>query len=87
MFENVASAAPQKHPLVWAGLKGILLGVGVFFGAFFLSLPITIPWSKHFWAGDGQAVLGGIGVSVLFAIASAISAAIYVLRRATQSKS
>jgi hypothetical protein len=39
------------------------------FPAFFLSLLITIPWSKHYWAGEGQAVLGGTAISFYFGIA------------------
>ena len=69
MFENIESTTPQRHWLLWGSLKAIILGVVCFFLAFFLSLLITIPWSKHYWAGDGQAVLGGIAVSFIFGIA------------------
>ncbi len=84
MFENIKSTTPEKYWLLWASLKAIILAVVCFFLAFFLSLLITIPWSKHYWAGDGQAVLGGMAVSFIVGIASAIAAAAYVLRRTTQ---
>lgn len=86
MFENIESAIPPKYPLLWASLRAILLGGGSFFPAFFLSLLITIPWSKHYWAGDGQAVLGGMAVSFFFAIAFAVSTAIFVLWRAIRGE-
>jgi nitrate reductase gamma subunit len=81
MFENIESATPEKHPLFWASLKATMFGILCFFPAFFLSLLVTIPWSKHYWAGEGQAVLGGLAVSFYFGIAFAIAALIYMLRR------
>ncbi len=27
MFENIESAAPEKHPLFWASLKATMLGI------------------------------------------------------------
>jgi hypothetical protein len=66
MFENVESAKPERHWLLWAGLKAIGLGIACFFPAFFLSLLITIPWSKHYWAGEGQAGAGRFGAQLLF---------------------
>jgi nitrate reductase gamma subunit len=83
MSENIESTT-ERYWLLWASLKAIILGVVCFFLALFLSLLITIPWSKHYWAGDGQAVLGGMAVSLIFGIASAIAAAIYMLRRTIQ---
>jgi nitrate reductase gamma subunit len=84
MFENIDSTTPERYWLLWASLKAIILGVVCFFLGLFLSLLITIPWSKHYWAGDGQAVLGGMAVSFIFGIASAIAAASYMLRRTIQ---
>jgi|GEM_PF-5240113 len=81
MFESIESTVPERYWLLWASLKAIILGVACFFSAFFLSLLITIPWSKYYWAGDGQAVLGGMAISFIFGIASAIVAPTYVLRR------
>jgi len=86
MFDNIESATPERHWLLWASLKGILLGVACFVPAFFLSLLITIPWSKHYWAGEGQAVLGGLAISFYFGIACAIGAAVHTLRQAIRSK-
>jgi hypothetical protein len=63
MFENIDSAKPEKHWLLWASLKAIGSGFACFLLAFFLSLLITIPWSKHYWAGEAQAVLGGFVLS------------------------
>ena len=51
-IENIDSANPEKHWLLWASLKATGLGFACFFPAFFLSLLITIPWSKHYWAGE-----------------------------------
>jgi len=85
MFENIESGKPERLWLLWACLKAIGLGIACFFPAFFLSLLITIPWSKHYWAGDGQAVLGGLALSFYFGIASAIAAAVYMLRRTIRS--
>jgi len=84
MFEHTESTAPKSYSLLWAGLKSVALGVACFFPSFLLSLLITIPWSKHYWAGDGQAVLGGLAVSFFFGIASAFVVALYTLRRTTQ---
>ena len=81
MFENIESAKPERFWLMWASLQAIALGIAFFFATFFLSLLITIPWSKHFWAGEAQAVLGGLGFSFYFGIASGIVAALYILRR------
>lgn len=86
MFENIDYAKPERHWLLWTSLKAIGLGIACFFPAFFLSLLITIPWSKHYWAGDGQAVLGGLALSFYFGIASGIAGAVYILRRAIRSK-
>lgn len=86
MFENLASTAPQKYWWAWAALKAIVLGTASFFLAFPLSMLITIPWSKHYWAGDGQAVLGGLAVSFLLGVASAVLTAIYALRRSVRGK-
>jgi hypothetical protein len=85
MFEHLDSAAPDKYWLLRASLNAIASGIGCFFAAFFLSLLVTIPWSKHYWAGDGQAVLGGMAVSFFFAVACTIAAAVYVFRRAMRS--
>jgi len=85
MFENIESATPERYWLFWASLRGLVLGVACFFPAFFLSLLITIPWSKHYWAGEGQAVLGGMAISFYFGIACAVAAAVYMLRRAIRS--
>lgn len=85
MFENIDSSKAGSHWLLWGGLKAIGLGIACFFPAFFLSLLITIPWSKHYWAGDGQAVLGGLGLSFYFGIATGIAVAVYTLRRTIRS--
>ena len=81
MFEHTDSAKPERHRLLWASLKAIGMGVVCFFLAFFLSLLITIPWSKHYWAGEAQAVLGGLAFSFYFGIASGTIAAVYIFRR------
>jgi hypothetical protein len=85
MFENIDSPKPERHGFLWASLKAIGLGIACFFPAFFLSLLITIPWSKHYWAGESQAVLGGLALSFYFGIASGIIAAVYILRRTMRS--
>ena len=86
MFENIDSAKPEKHWLLWASLKAIGSGFACFLLAFFLSLLITIPWSKHYWAGEAQAVLGGFALSFYFGIASGTTAAVYILRRTIRSR-
>jgi len=85
MFENIDSAKPGRHWLLWASLKAIGLGGVCFFLAFFLSLLITIPWSKHYWAGEAQAVLGGLALSFYFGIASGTIAAVFIFRRIIRS--
>lgn len=85
MFENVDSAKPERQWLLWARLKAICLGIACFFPAFFLSLLITILWSKHHWAGEGQAVLGGLKLSSYFGIASGVVVAVSMLRRTIRS--
>src|SRR6266576_1124511 len=85
MFENIHSAKPERHWLLWTSLKAIGLGIACFFPAFFLSLLITIPWSKYHWAGEGQAVLGGMALSFYFGIASGLTAAVYILTRTIRS--
>jgi hypothetical protein len=86
MFENIDSAKPEKHWLLRASLKAIGSGFACFLLAFFLSLLITIPWSKHYWAGEAQAVLGGFALSFYFGLASGITAAVYILRRTIRSR-
>jgi hypothetical protein len=81
----VDSAKPERHWLLWACLKAIGLGIACFFLASLLSLPITIPWSKHYWAGEAQAALGGLALSFYFGIASGITAAVYILGRTMRS--
>jgi hypothetical protein len=78
MFDSMGS---EKRMWEWARVKALILGILSFIPAFFLSLPITIPWSKHYWAGDGQSVLGGIAVSFWSGIAFAVAASIYMLSR------
>jgi len=85
MFENIDSSKAGSHWLLWGGLKAIGLGIACFILAFFLSLLITVPWSKHHWAGEAQAVLSGMAVSFYFGIASGIAAAVYILRRIIRS--
>jgi nitrate reductase gamma subunit len=85
MFENIDSAKPGRHWLLWGSLKAIGLGIACFLLAFFLSLLITIPWSQHYWAGEAQAELGGLVLSFYFGIASGIAAAVYILRRIIRS--
>lgn len=84
MFENIDGVKPERHWLLW-GLKAIGLGIAYVFPAFFLSLLITIPWSKYYWPGEAQAVLGGLALSFYFGIASGIIAADYILRRTIRS--
>jgi len=81
MFDSIES---EKRVLLWARVRALILGIISFIPAFFLSLLVTIPWSKHYWAGDGQAVLGGIAVSFWFGIAFAVAASIYMLSRTKQ---
>jgi hypothetical protein len=85
MFENIDSAKPGRHWLLWASLTAIGLGGVCFFLAFFLSLLITIPWSKHYWAGEAQAVLGGLALTFYFGIASGTIAAVFIFRRIIRS--
>jgi hypothetical protein len=61
----------KNRSLMLARVRAIILGIACLFPAFFVSLLITIPWSKHYWAGDGQAVLGGLAISFDFGIVSA----------------
>jgi hypothetical protein len=69
----------ERRSLFWDCCKAILKGVGFFFPAFFLSLFVTIPWSRHYWAGEAQAPLGGIAVSFYIGILAAILCLIYLL--------
>jgi hypothetical protein len=50
IFENIGSTTPEKYWLLWASPKTTIVGVICFFLALYLSLLITIPWSKHYWA-------------------------------------
>ena len=86
MFENIDSAKLERHWWLWASLKAIGLGIACFFPAFFLSLLITIPWSKHYWAGEAQAVLGGLALSFYFGIASGLTTTFYILRRTIRNR-
>jgi len=72
MCTNSRRAKPERHWLQWASVKAIGLGIACFFPAFVFSLLITIPWSKHYWAGEAQAVLGGLALSFYFGIAFGI---------------
>ncbi len=73
MPEKKEKGAVQSRPSPWARVKALILGIAYFFPAFFLSFLVTIPWSKHHWAEEGQAVLGGIAVSFWFGIPFAIA--------------
>ena len=59
----------------------MLIGSTLFFPAFVLSLPVTMIWAKHLYAGDAQGPLGGIGISFLFGIAIAVLGSIHRVRK------
>lgn len=62
--------------------RAVLMGIVIFFAAFFLSLPLTVTWARRHWPGDGQAVLGAFWPSVGIAAISAICCSIYLLMKA-----
>ncbi len=60
-------------------LKALAGGVACFFLGFFLSLFVTVPWARHQWPGDGQAVLGAFWPSGYAGIVLAIAGTIILL--------
>jgi hypothetical protein len=78
----MSDSGDESYLSFWATLGAIARGLLFFVPGVLLSLPITIPWSKHYWAGDGQAVLGGMMVSVYIGIISAVGGCIYMIQRA-----
>lgn len=80
-LRDMGGLASKVGSFLWSSLKAVTVAVACFLLAFSLSLLITVPWSRHYWAGDGQAVLGGVAVSFFLGIASAIGGSIYLFRR------
>jgi hypothetical protein len=71
----------QKLSLGRQRIRAAISGVSFFFPAFVLSLPLTIPWARHQWPGDGQAVVGAFWPSVGIALISATCRSIYLLMK------
>jgi hypothetical protein len=76
---NMDSISGGNRSSLWARVRAIILGVACFFPASAIAILITNPLSKHYWPGDGQALLWSLAVSFLFGIVFAIAASIYML--------
>jgi hypothetical protein len=62
-------------------LRPALLGIGCFFPAVLLSLPLTILWARHTWPGDGQKYFAALQVSLCIGLAAAIVGCAVLLKK------
>lgn len=63
----------------WTGVRErrgatyrVLIGVGLFFPAALLSLPLTIAYANHVWPGDGQSALAALIWSLCIGVAATL---------------
>jgi hypothetical protein len=64
----------------------VVTGVLFFFPGFVFSLPITTFWAVHYYAGEAQAVLGGLFPSFIIGIVAAVACTIHLLRKPNPKK-
>ena len=58
-------------------VRVLVTGVGAFFLGSFISLPVTVLWARHQYAGEAQAPLAGIAVSFYIGLAAGIVGLIF----------
>lgn len=73
------SSGGRSHRNTWA--TPIVIGVGCFFPAFLVSLPVTLFWARHAWPGDGQSELVAVEVSMYVGIAAEIVVGVVLFMR------
>jgi hypothetical protein len=66
--------------------RALITGIGFFFPAFLLSLPVTCTWADHRWPGDGQAILAALPPSFAIAFISSVICCVYLLRKVGQEQ-
>ena len=81
MAMSILAAAPKKPSFLWGRVRAVTTGVLFFFPGFLLSLFVTVPWAKHYWAGEAQAVLGAFWPSVIIGLFAAIICSVWLLKR------
>jgi hypothetical protein len=62
-------------------LRAVVLGAGFFFPGFVFSLPLTLFWANHHWAGEAQSELPALEVSFYIGIAAALICFLTLLKR------
>ncbi len=84
MFEIYKTSRATR---VLERVRAVFMGLLLFFPAFLLSLPITMIWAKHLYAGEAQGPLGGFGISFLFGIVVAALGSAYLVHRVNRNVS
>ena len=62
-------------------VRALVLGAGFFFPGFVFSLPLTLLWANHHWAGEAQSELPAFEVSFYIGIAASLICFITLLNR------
>jgi hypothetical protein len=79
--------APTKpRSMLRARFRAIFTGIAFFFPAFIISLPVTVTWANHHWAGEAQASLGAIYPSFVIGVLAAIWCTIHLLGKVNLAK-
>ena len=80
-FRFLRFALSGKAPLIDDSFRTLLLGAGCFFPGFVFSLPLTLFWAEHHWAGKAQSSLPAMEVSVYVGISAAVVGCIVLFKR------
>ncbi len=84
-YLTYARSGKSKESKRW--VRVLILGIGSFFPGFVFSLPLTTFWADHYYGGDAQAPVEGVGPSFVIGILSSIACTVYQLRKQkTQSR-
>lgn len=80
-FRFLRFAFSGKAPIIHDAFRTLLLGAGCFFPGFIFSLPLTLFWADHHWAGEAQSSLPALEVSVYVGIGAALAGFIALYKR------
>ncbi len=62
-------------------VRALVVGMGFFFPGFVFSLPLTLFWANHHWAGEAQSELPAFEVSFYIGIAASLTCFVTLLKR------
>jgi uncharacterized membrane protein YeiB len=62
-------------------VRASILGLGLFFPGFVFSLPITLFWANHHWAGEAQSELPAVEISLYIGIAASVICFVNLIKR------